>query len=102
MLKTVVNVGVGRYFQGVGILKNIGKEIGSCSSKTFIVGGEETFNASFDRIKTSLEKERIDYNIWVFSGDCSENNIGHIKENAIKYNPDVIVAVGGGRCIDTY
>ncbi|WHH58022.1 iron-containing alcohol dehydrogenase family protein [Petroclostridium sp. X23] len=96
-----VILGGGRYIQDKDALERVGEETKYYGKKVFIIGGQTALEVSFNRIKESLDSEKIDYHVHTFKGYCSMSQINKISEEAKTYGADIIIGVGGGKCLDT-
>lgn len=90
----------GRYVQGAGALSNLPKEVEKFGKTAFAVCDEFALGAIIPKYQKGIEKE-IEIKFEKFNGECSDKeiqrNITLIKEN----NSAVVVAIGGGKAIDT-
>ncbi|NLC31032.1 MAG: glycerol dehydrogenase [Candidatus Moranbacteria bacterium] len=90
----------GRYVQGAGALSNLPKEVEKFGKKAFVVCDAFALDSIVPKYKAGIEKE-IEIKFEKFNGECCDKeiqrNIALIKEN----NSDVVIAIGGGKAIDT-
>lgn len=91
----------GRYIQGVGAINEIGSYASSLGKNAFIVGGKRALSLCGERMQSSLSKVEIASSQELFAGECSDKEIGRLKDIAISKGCDFIIAVGGGKVIDT-
>ena len=94
-----------RYIQGPDVLKHIGRYLKILPSSEPLIlissSGENRFG-SF--IRDSLRKNGLNGLFLNFNGECSMDEIERILSMAKQndsYNLDCVVAVGGGKCVDT-
>ncbi len=93
-----------RYIQGDGILEHLGRYLSIVPSQRaailFSVGAQQRFG---ERVSTSLNRAQVD-SIWVtFQGECSYEEVRRVEE-ILRAEPtpvDSVIALGGGKCIDT-
>ncbi len=90
----------GRYVQGAGALANLPKEVEKFGKTAFAVCDAFALDSIIPKYKAGIEKE-ITIQFEKFNGECCDKeiqrNIKIVKEN----KSDVIVAIGGGKAIDT-
>lgn len=91
----------GRYVQGTGAINEIGTFASSMGKKGFIVGGKRALSFCGKKIKASLGRNELDSLQEMFNGECSDKEIGRLKDVATSNSCDFIIAVGGGKVIDT-
>ncbi|MDR1951906.1 MAG: glycerol dehydrogenase [Elusimicrobiota bacterium] len=93
--------GPARYIQGRGELKNLGKHIEKFGKNVYILiskNGKERFGSTIEEnLKAAGLKAVFD----IFKGECSQKEIERVKSEFEKNKSDVIVAVGGGKILDT-
>ncbi|KAK8789949.1 hypothetical protein WA158_006729 [Blastocystis sp. Blastoise] len=96
-----------KYIQGPNVLSNIGKYIVGISpfneKRSVIVvssaGGLKRFQ---ERIQKSFEENKIECEFFTFNGQCSQVGIDSICEVVHKKSGvDFMIALGGGKAIDT-
>ena len=93
-----------RYIQGQGVLDHLGEYISIIPSERpavlLSVGGEKRFG---EQIGKNLKAPGISYTVEIFKGECSENEVNRLVALLKNKTPDTdaIIAVGGGKCLDT-
>jgi len=93
-----------RYIQGKNILENLGRYLSIVpATHTAILmsaGGNKRYG---DKLLTSLNAAGIVSSVIIFDGECSREEAERIVTIARSICPavDSIVAVGGGKCVDT-
>lgn len=91
-----------KYINEPGIIKEAGKYIAEYSKNPLIIGSENALKVTIDELKQSLKDNQIFAdNVDVFSGYPSENKFTYYVELAKKSSSDAIIAIGGGRVLDT-
>lgn len=93
--------GPARYIQGRNELANLGKYAANLGSNAYILiskNGKERFSAIIDE---SLKKAGIKAVYDIFNGECSKKEINRVKGEVEKNKSDLIIAVGGGKILDT-
>jgi glycerol dehydrogenase len=94
-------LGAGDFIQGPGVLDTIGSIVGRYGRKALIVAGETAWQKTEDRIAKSFEKEKISFETYRFTGYCSDAKTDEIAQFAKDWETDIIVGVGGGKCLDS-
>ena len=97
----VVKAGPGQYYLREHILEDVGNIVQRFGSKVLISGGKRALASVSDRLLPSLEDAGIQFQINTFIGESSESNVQKIIDIASQYSPDFIIAVGGGKALDT-
>jgi len=97
----IIQVGAGRYIQGENALSFLGDEISRLGMKqAFVIAGKKAYREAGDKVKSSLDKSSISYQVTDFAGEVCMSNIDQITRKAIESNAEVIIGVGGGKCMD--
>ncbi len=90
----------GRYVQGAGALSGLGKEAARFGKKAFAVCDPFVIESIIPSYAEEIKKE-VEINFEKFNGECCDKEIKRIIELAKKEKSQVIIAVGGGKTIDT-
>ena len=94
-----------RYIQGAGELGNLAKYVGTLGKKAFIVITESGKKRVGDIISGSFAgcscEGGCDFVFDSFNGECSREEIDRLKAACEAAGCDVVVAVGGGKAIDS-
>ena len=93
-------IGVGRYLQGRGSLKLLGKEILRFGQNAFLLGDTGGLTACGSEIGQILAKHNVKYYIQKIKTECSIEARNIISKLVIEKKWDVVIGVGGGKCID--
>lgn len=96
-----VMLGSGRYIQGPGVIHQIGKEALYFGKKVLIITGQTAWQIVGQEVSKSLNESGINFRIHSFSGYCSYGNVSAIAEKAKEYGAELIIGIGGGKCLDT-
>jgi glycerol dehydrogenase len=90
-----------RYVQGAGAVKEIGKHllVLECK-KAMVVADPIGIKAVGEDFKNSLTKSGIFFSVEEFRIECCQNEISRIALNAVSFDSDVVIGVGGGKTID--
>lgn len=87
---------------GEDSLEKISEEVTKFGDKTVIIYGEKAWKASSERILKYLRKSDIKIIDKITYGkDSTYENVNKLIARVDKNNVDFIIAVGGGKCIDT-
>ena len=90
------------YISEKDAIKKAGEYIKEYSHKPLIIGSRKALDAAYDELKKSLESSGIaSDNIDVFAGYPSENKFEYYSNLVKETNADAIIALGGGRVLDT-
>lgn len=90
------------YINEADAIKFAGKYIKKFSKNPLIVGSKKALEvALFDLKKTLAENDISSENIDTFSGFPSENKFDYYVSLVKKFNSDALIAIGGGRVLDT-
>ncbi|NTW26790.1 MAG: glycerol dehydrogenase [Candidatus Moranbacteria bacterium] len=90
----------GRYIQGAGALSRLGKEAARFGKKVFAVCDPFVIESIIPTYQADIKKE-IEIVFEKFNGECSDKEINRIIDLVKKAGSQVVVAVGGGKTIDT-
>ncbi|MBB5050898.1 glycerol dehydrogenase [Afipia massiliensis] len=90
-----------RYVQGPGALNELAALVSLYGRRPFIVADVAVLGSLREQL-TALLKPCVDgLEFAEFSGECSANQIDTMAAKASAANSDVIIAIGGGKAIDT-
>lgn len=90
----------GRYIQGAGALGRLGKEVSRFGQKALAVCDPFAIESIVPIYQKEIESE-ITISFEKFKGECSDREIKRIVDLIKKENSEVVVAIGGGKTIDT-
>jgi len=90
-----------RYIQGKGEIKNLAKHLGKLGSKYLILLSERTYGRVGEDIKASFNESEAEVIFEYFNGECSLSEIERVMEIAKGKASNGVIAVGGGKTIDT-
>ncbi|KLU63020.1 glycerol dehydrogenase [Peptococcaceae bacterium CEB3] len=90
------------YKRGDGVLRDLGMFCQAHASTVLLIGGKQALEAVREPILESLHR----YNLKVvgpewYGGECTYRNIERISQLAHKSEAGLLIAVGGGRALDT-
>lgn len=90
----------GRYVQGAGAIKEIGRHAERLGTCAMIIGGKTALSLCAPDIVNSLAEKGIPCHQECFRGVSSWKEIGRLTEIAAANGADIIIALGGGASID--
>ena len=97
---TPLKVGCGKFFHGKGVLSLLPSEIRRLGNKALIIGGPTGMKCFLSAIQKDLDSSSITYTIIEHHGQCTNEQARFFSEKAHELGCTVLVAVGGGKCID--
>jgi glycerol dehydrogenase len=89
------------YRQGQGVLAEIGTHAVRLGSRCLVVTGHTAWQKTETVIETCLRKQAIQHTVFLFSGFCTGQTIEQVATAARACSAQMIIAVGGGRSLDT-
>lgn len=90
------------YISEPDAIKNAGNFIKEYSKNPLIIGSKTALEVTIHDLKKSLEENQISAeHIETFTGFPSENKFSYYSRLVKIYNADAIIAIGGGRVLDT-
>lgn len=90
-----------RYYQGYGILDDVGKTLAPMGKVFLLVGDDVVFDLFGDRIERSFaQANRISVR-GVFNGESSDAQIDRLSALCAQHGCDAVVGIGGGKAADT-
>lgn len=95
-----VRIGAGKFLLGSGAIESLCPEIIRLGGKPFFIGGPTSLEKIRDIVLPSLDAHGIKAVFKQHSGQCSRNWAHRYAREAQELGCNVIVGVGGGKCID--
>lgn len=91
-----------KIIRGSGALSQLGDVCRTQGSRAFILGGKTALAKTKDQIQVALAQAGVEVTAseW-YGGEVTRENIHHLAQQAIKNKADFILAVGGGKALDT-
>ncbi len=89
----------GKYVQGYGVIKELKKYCDWMGDRFFVVATKGRLRDHKETIKKALDGKEIYF--YEFFGECSYENISKIRNEAEKFNAQIIVGIGGGKVVDS-
>lgn len=90
-----------RYIQGKGMLKDGIKYIKALGETPLLITDEEVWEIAGKELVDTMKENDMNPIEEIFGGEASENEIDRISKDAKEKDIDLIVALGGGKAIDT-
>jgi glycerol dehydrogenase len=90
-----------RYFQGDGILNQVGETLAPVADRFFIFADDVVLSLVGDRIVGSLERNKKTAIVETFGGECCYPEIHRLRSKAEKEGAQAIIGIGGGKAMDT-
>lgn len=90
----------GRYVQGPEVLTQAGTYLANCGRKAVVVIDSYVLGLIRTRLDHSCAQADIELHYVTFDGEITAEGIAGLRMAASKVDFDMILAVGGGKCID--
>ncbi len=90
-----------RYVQGPGALSEVGIHAANLGTKALVMGGKTALSICGATIEKSLQEKGLGCFQELFHGECSQNEINRLADCAKQEQADLVIAVGGGKSLDT-
>ena len=91
-----------KVFRGPGALSSLGQFCKTQGTKAFVLGGRTALAKTEGILCASLAQAGVEIvAVEWYGGECSRENIQRLADAAAAHQADVIVAVGGGKALDT-
>jgi glycerol dehydrogenase-like iron-containing ADH family enzyme len=88
------------YIQEPGILREIGQWIKKFGKKPLIIAGPTAWSKAGKDIEESINANGLEYQLQFFKGHCSDQELQRVLSETHQ-GIDLVIAVGGGQCLDT-
>ncbi len=90
-----------RVLRGAGILSAVSAEIARLGQRPLVIGGDRTRSLIQSQLLPVLAAADLVAAIGSYGADCSEAANAQLKQLATDHHADLIIAVGGGKAMDT-
>jgi glycerol dehydrogenase-like iron-containing ADH family enzyme len=90
-----------RVLRGAGILSAVSGEIARLGSRPLVIGGDRSWDLIQSQLLPVLTAADLVAAIGSYGADCSEAANAQLKQLATDHQADLIIAVGGGKAMDT-
>lgn len=91
----------GKYIQGPDTIDSLGKLTLELGSKTLILADQMVKDLHGERILREFDRSGIQFRFELFGGECCRSEISRIVEIGSATDAEVVIAVGGGKTLDT-
>lgn len=95
-----LKIGCGRFIFGKGVLQQLPEEILHYGRKAFVVGGPTTLPLVKNMVWKEMEAKGIEATSVVMTEPNSLDFASRLSKQAKSLGSQVIVAIGGGKCMD--
>jgi glycerol dehydrogenase len=90
-----------KYVQGPGSISSIGESVSELGNKPIVLGGKTAWSVCSEAILNSLDAKGISFHQEFFGGECCDDEIKRLADICRTAKLDMVIAVGGGKSIDT-
>ena len=90
-----------KYVQGPGAIREIGPHVAALGKTAIILGSKSGFADVHADLEKALADAGVALSFEQFQGECSRKEIDRVNAVVKAAGGDVVLAVGGGKCIDT-
>ncbi len=90
-----------RYVQGPGALDRIGEHLGTRHSRALVLVDELLVESVAPRLRRTLADAGVDVTVTAIGGEVTQSRIDELAERGRPLRATVVVAVGGGKTLDT-
>lgn len=90
------------YIRGAGVLGKVGEFASARAKKALLVGGKQALATVQEQLEASLKQSNVEVvgTLW-YGGECTWANIDKLSAQASSKCAELIIAVGGGKALDT-
>jgi glycerol dehydrogenase-like iron-containing ADH family enzyme len=90
-----------RVLRGAGILSAVSGEIARLGQRPLVIGGDRSWPLIQSQLLPVFTAADLVVAIGSYGADCSESANAQLKQLATDHQADLIIAVGGGKAMDT-
>lgn len=94
-----------RYFQGPGCFDRLGDIVSGFGRSAVVIADAFVLPMLEERLRNSATQASVELQVLPFSGDVTNETIANlvaaVEGGVFKGRPDIVVAIGGGKAIDT-
>jgi len=91
----------GSYVQQAGLIHQAGERIRPLAAHLRILTSPQAWQAVSPALEASLDREGIRWQVEYLSGECTDEAIAQFQQNLVAQEAEGILAIGGGRVLDT-
>src|SRR5512133_2879907 len=95
-----IMIAPGKYLQGPGAIREIGPHVAKLGAKALVLGSRSGLRDCQLDLDTTLAAAGVETECVAFNGECSRVEIDRINNIVKQVGASVLLAVGGGKCID--
>lgn len=95
-----IMISPGRYVQGGGAMKDIGRHLSMLGNRALCIGGKRGLQSVEGGLLESCSEHHVACSLETFQGECSKAEIDRLVGVAERLEANVIVGVGGGKALD--
>lgn len=96
-----LKVGCGKFYNGKGVITLLKNEIQRFGGRALFIGGPTALDLVMNSIATQLEEASLSYFVYKHTEQCTTEWAHKYADIARENDCTVLVACGGGKCIDT-
>ncbi|AWY40283.1 iron-containing alcohol dehydrogenase [Pseudomonas putida] len=90
----------GRYIQGTQVLAQAGTFLAHCGRKAVVVIDSHVLGLIRSRLDDTCAQADVELHYITFDGEITADGIAGLRNAAAAFDFDMVLAVGGGKCID--
>ena len=90
-----------KYIQGKGVIKELSKYVNVRAKKIFCLISGSGYKRVGEFVESDFEKSDSSIIIKIFEGECIYKDINEVAKQAQNAQCDAVMAIGGGKIIDT-
>lgn len=96
----MLKIGVGRFVYGEGVVMTLPDEIKRYGMKAFLLGGKTTLPMVREKVEAGIVAAGIDADWNLMDEPNSVDFAERLAAKAVEQSAEVVVAIGGGKCMD--
>ncbi|MFM6200924.1 MAG: iron-containing alcohol dehydrogenase family protein [Dolichospermum sp.] len=96
-----LSISPGKVIRGAGVLSTVGAQVANLGTRPLIVAGNHTLNLSKEHLKPLFQSPQLHSTLVSYGADCCEVSLKALRKTAKEHQADIIIAIGGGKALDT-